>query len=42
MNKSTIALLEEAHNIYEQTMIDQSKLDEIAYFLVYLEKRIWR
>jgi hypothetical protein len=30
MNKTTLALLEEAHVIYEQTMIDQSKLEEIV------------
>ena len=30
MNKNTITLIEEAQNIYEQTAIDPSKLDEIV------------
>jgi hypothetical protein len=42
MNKTTIALLEEAQQIYEQTVIDSSKLDEIAYSLPYPARRAWR
>lgn len=42
MNKTTLTLLEEAHAIYEQTMIDQNKLDEIVYYRLYLGKRTWK
>ena len=42
MNKNTITLIEEANQIYEQTMIDPNKMDELVYFCVYSGRRIWR